>query len=609
MTDAVAIVGGRVVTGLGQEFDGGTVLLSGGRIDAVGSDLAVSDGARVLDATGCWVLPGLIDPHSHIGAHEEANGPAGFDGSEVSSPVTAGVRAIDAINIEDSAFRDALAGGITAVVVKPGSGNPIGGQSVAIKTAGGRSVDEQVIRAALGMKSALGENPKQTYGERKQLPSTRLGIALVIRQALRDAQDYAARRDKAHADGTPFAVDLGKHALAQALDGTLTWEQHAHRHDDIATALRIADEFGLRLVLNHGTEAHKLAGVLAERDVPVIYGPILSSRSKVEVREADPANLAALAAAGVRVALTDRPPSCPSVCSRCRRPWPCGRGCRGDRARGDDLDGRGHRRHRRPRRRAGARPRRGCGSVDRRPARRRLDRAGGAHRRAHGVHGTVRRAGGERMTLRDDAARLQPELVELRRRLHRIPEPGFDLPLTQRAVLDAIDGLGLEITTGSDLSSVTGVLRGATDGPSVLLRGDMDALAIVEETGLDYASTNGAMHACGHDLHVAGLVGAARLLAARRDRIAGSVVFMFQPGEEAGGGAPLMIRDGVLDAAGTRVEAAYGIHVGPGSVARSSSRPAPSWPGRTCCGCACTGVEVTGRGRSRPWTRYRWWPS
>lgn len=168
------------------------------------------------------------------------------------------------------------------------------------------------------------------------------------------------------------------------------------------------------------------------------------------------------------------------------------------------------------------------------------------------------------MTLRDDAALMLPELIALRRRLHRNPEVGFDLPLTRAAVLDELAGLGLEITTGTDLSSVTAVLRGASDGPAVLLRGDMDALEIEEQTGLDYASTNGAMHACGHDLHVAGLVGAARLLAARRDRVAGSVVFMFQPGEEAGGGAPLMIRDGVLDAAGARAEAAYGIHVGPG---------------------------------------------
>ncbi|GGM44632.1 hippurate hydrolase [Microbacterium saperdae] len=167
-------------------------------------------------------------------------------------------------------------------------------------------------------------------------------------------------------------------------------------------------------------------------------------------------------------------------------------------------------------------------------------------------------------SLRRDAAGMQAELAAIRRHLHAIPEVGFDLPQTQRVILDALEPLGLEVSTGSDLSAVTAVLRGAADGPSVLLRGDMDALAIAEETGLPYASTNGAMHACGHDLHVAGLIGAARLLAARRDHIAGSVVFMFQPGEEAGGGAPLMIRDGVLEAAGPRVDAAYGIHVMPG---------------------------------------------
>ena len=201
------------------------------------------------------------------------------------------------------------------------------------------------------------------------------------------------------------------------------------------------------------------------------------------------------------------------------------------------------------------------------------------------------------MTLREDAARLLPELVELRRRLHRTPEVGFDLPQTQAVVLEALADLGLEITTGSDLSSVTAVLRGAADGPSVLLRGDMDALAIVEETGLEYASANGAMHACGHDLHVAGLVGAARLLAARRERIAGSVVFMFQPGEEAGGGAPLMIRDGVLDAGGRRVEAAYGIHVGPGERGTFQLKP-----GTIMAGANVLKVTVHGRGGhgSRP---------
>ncbi|WP_029263033.1 MULTISPECIES: M20 metallopeptidase family protein [unclassified Microbacterium] len=201
------------------------------------------------------------------------------------------------------------------------------------------------------------------------------------------------------------------------------------------------------------------------------------------------------------------------------------------------------------------------------------------------------------MTLRDDAARLLPELVDLRRRLHRIPEVGFDLPQTQAVVLAELADLGLEITTGTDLSSVTAVLRGAGDGPSVLLRGDMDALAIVEETGLEYASSNGAMHACGHDLHVAGLVGAARLLAARRESIAGSVVFMFQPGEEAGGGAPLMIRDGVLEASGARVEAAYGIHVGPGECGTFQLKP-----GTIMAGANVLKVSVHGRGGhgSRP---------
>lgn len=163
--------------------------------------------------------------------------------------------------------------------------------------------------------------------------------------------------------------------------------------------------------------------------------------------------------------------------------------------------------------------------------------------------------------LRDDAAALQPELVRLRRDLHRHPEIGLDLPRTQRAVLDELAGLGLEITLGRSLTSVTAVLRGA-GGPAVLLRADMDALPITETTGLDYASqVDGAMHACGHDLHTAMLVGAARLLSQHRDQLAGDVVFMFQPGEEGWNGAGRMIAEGVLDAAGPRVSSAYGMHV------------------------------------------------
>ncbi|MFD6531871.1 M20 family metallopeptidase [Streptomyces sp. NPDC060184] len=166
------------------------------------------------------------------------------------------------------------------------------------------------------------------------------------------------------------------------------------------------------------------------------------------------------------------------------------------------------------------------------------------------------------MSLLQDAHALAPALTELRHALHREPELGLDLPLTQRRIVDALAGLGLEITLGKGLSSVTAVLRGGLPGPAVLLRGDMDGLPVQEDTGLPYASVlDGRMHACGHDLHVTGLVGAARLLADRRAELAGDVVFMFQPGEEGQGGAKIMIEEGVLDAAGERVVAAYALHV------------------------------------------------
>jgi amidohydrolase len=167
------------------------------------------------------------------------------------------------------------------------------------------------------------------------------------------------------------------------------------------------------------------------------------------------------------------------------------------------------------------------------------------------------------MDLLDDARAHYDDLVQLRRALHADPEIGLALPRTQEKVLAALDGLPLEITPGPDgLGSVVGVLRGRrSTGRSVLLRGDMDALPVVEETGLDFASTNGAMHACGHDLHTAGLVGAARLLSARQDDLAGDVIFMFQPGEEGYDGAAHMIEAGLLDAAGAAPEAAYALHV------------------------------------------------
>ncbi|HEV7896901.1 MAG TPA: M20 family metallopeptidase [Planosporangium sp.] len=182
------------------------------------------------------------------------------------------------------------------------------------------------------------------------------------------------------------------------------------------------------------------------------------------------------------------------------------------------------------------------------------------------------------MGLREDAKELQDELAALRRELHQIPEIGLHLPRTQEMVLAALSSLPLEVTTGSSLSSVTAVLRGGKPGPVVLLRGDMDALPVTERTGEEFTSRHeGIMHACGHDLHTAGLVGAARLLSAAREELAGDVVFMFQPGEEGMDGAGHMIAEGVLSAAGRPVDVAYGLHVLSSQIGRGvfSSRPGP----------------------------------
>jgi amidohydrolase len=184
------------------------------------------------------------------------------------------------------------------------------------------------------------------------------------------------------------------------------------------------------------------------------------------------------------------------------------------------------------------------------------------------------------MTIVDDAKAVQDDLVQLRRELHREPEVGLRLPRTQERVLEALQGLPLETSTGDGLSSVTAVLRGqATAGGrrTVLLRGDMDALPVTERTDLDFAATGETMHACGHDLHTAMLVGAAHVLSARRDKLAGDVVFMFQPGEEGYDGARHMVDEGVLDASGQRVDAALALHVTSGMLPRGlfAARPGP----------------------------------
>jgi imidazolonepropionase-like amidohydrolase len=306
----IAITGGRVVPIEGDPIDGGTVLITDGVITGVqGAGDPVPDGTEVIDATGKWVLPGFIDAHAHLGVHEEAEGWAGNDTNEMTNPNTAHVRVVDAINPAELGFRDAISGGVLAVNINPGSGNPIGGQTAAVRC-WGRTVDEMVLKSPAGLKSALGENPKRVYGDRKETPSTRLGTAAVIRQAFVDAQNYQAKLST-HNDDEPVPRDLKLEALGRVLRREIPWRQHCHRADDIATAMRLAREFGYQLVIDHGTEANLVADQIAAAGIPVIIGPLFTSRSKVELRNRSLKNPGRLAAAGITIAITTDHPVVP----------------------------------------------------------------------------------------------------------------------------------------------------------------------------------------------------------------------------------------------------------------------------------------------------------
>jgi imidazolonepropionase-like amidohydrolase len=300
MAHTIAITNAHVHPVSSPAFDG-TIVLENGLISALGADVTPPDGAEIVDAHGGWVLPGLVDAHVHLGIHEEGGTPAGNDTNETADPVTAAARAIDAVNPMDRGFDDALRGGVTTVNVNPGSANPIGGLAVAMRTHG-RVVDEVVLRQPSGLKSALGENPKWIHGGKEKMPSTRQGTALVIRKAFATAREWMAR------DPEDRPADLISEALAKVLSHEIPWRQHVHRADDIATAFRLADEFGYDLVLDHGTESYTIADRVAARGVPVLYGPLIISRTKVEVSERIPQAPGILQRAGVKVSIiTDHP--------------------------------------------------------------------------------------------------------------------------------------------------------------------------------------------------------------------------------------------------------------------------------------------------------------
>lgn len=330
---------GQIYTMNGQVYAKGMVVLRGKTIKYVGEELslaevaaiaAVNDGktatgdggvdydqagngaepgegnpadVQVEDLEGKIVFPGFIDAHTHLGILEEIFQDDGDDLNEFTEPVTPELRALDAVNPLDLGFCDAASGGVTAVMTGPGSANVIGGTNMVMKTAG-NSFEEMILAAQAGLKVAFGENPKRVFNEQKKVPCTRMGIAALLRQTLIDAEDYLNKKSKTPSSDEVFERDLGMENMALVLQKKIPLRVHAHRADDILTALRITDEFGIEMVLEHGTEAHKVIPELQKRNIPVVLGPTLSSRSKVELAGMTWRTAALLEKAGILVALT-----------------------------------------------------------------------------------------------------------------------------------------------------------------------------------------------------------------------------------------------------------------------------------------------------------------
>lgn len=301
---------GNVMTMAGPAFVG-DVAIENGKIVAVGQSLSYSD-AEVRDVTGMTVMPGIVDPHCHIGMWEDAMGFEGADGNECTNPITPELRAIDAINPYDCCFEEAAAGGVTTCVTGPGSANVIGGQFVAIKTYGD-SVEDMVLRFPVAVKAAFGENPKRVYNGKNQTPSTRMATAALMRKALVEAQEYNEKLEKGKADPEKMPErNLGKEILARVIRRELPMKIHAHRADDILTAIRICREFKLRYTLDHCTEGYlitdKLKEALGEDCEGIIVGPLLTDRSKIELKNLSFKAPKVLEQAGIEYAMmTDHP--------------------------------------------------------------------------------------------------------------------------------------------------------------------------------------------------------------------------------------------------------------------------------------------------------------
>lgn len=322
----IKIKNAKIITCAGDVFENGVVIFDE-KIRYAGADTDEFDVTETIDASGLTVTPGLIDAHCHVGMFEDSLGFEGDDGNEDSDPITPQLRAIDAINPFDRAFADARAAGITAVVTGPGSANPIGGQFAAVKTSG-ICVDDMIIKAPCAMKFALGENPKTVYNEKEDAPVTRMGTAALIREALIKARIYmeqleAWKNDPEEHDRPEF--DMKAEALIPALKREIPVKIHAHRADDICTAIRIGREFNIMITIEHCSDGDRIADILERENLPVMLGPTLSDRSKPELSSLTFGTYKNLSDRGISVAIiTDHPeitienlPLCAAMAVRC----------------------------------------------------------------------------------------------------------------------------------------------------------------------------------------------------------------------------------------------------------------------------------------------------
>lgn len=311
------IKNGKILTMAGTKHESGYILIDEGKIIKTGDNVYELDknliegrDIDVINAQNRYVLPGLIDPHCHIGLWEDSVGFEGEDGNEMTDPITPHLRAIDGVYHADRSFVEARENGITTVVTGPGSANVIGGQFAALKTYG-RRIEEMILKEPVAMKVAFGENPKTVYNEKRQMPMTRMATAAMLRENLMKAKEYKQLLDDYNSnkeDNDKPDFDMKMEALVKVINREIPLKAHAHRADDILTAIRIAKEFDVNLSVEHCTEGHLIKDILVEEGISAIVGPMLTDRSKIELRNQSLKTPGELANAGVMVAImTDHP--------------------------------------------------------------------------------------------------------------------------------------------------------------------------------------------------------------------------------------------------------------------------------------------------------------